>query len=259
VIVLLLFLLQDPVIEIEARAAIVGPKFRLRDGEPSLKGESVFSDELDAEGDVFSPGGEVAVRWGDERFAFEYWSLTAEGDGALDEPKPWGGAVVPAGTVSDTEVFFQRVELGWTHRFDLYRPWKGVVDGDPEWGPWLWLNAGLSVEWMVVDADLGFGSTRLGGVFPTPQASLGFRPWSPDWLEASAGIGGFFVPFKSGDTSCLDPIEYTIELKARAEGFSFSLGYNLYHVHLEEQANHVDEDVVHLRLRGLFFTLGVRF
>ncbi len=272
---ILLAALQDPRIEIEARGALVGPKFRLRDGEKNLKGESVFSKELDAEGDVFSPGGSVALRWGAERFHFEYWRLTAEGDGVQEQPKAWGGGIVPAGTATETEVLFEHMEVGWAHRFDLYSSWEGVRDADPEFGMKVWIDAGLCIERMVVDAALGFGGTRLGGVFPTPQLSLGFHPSMPlEWLEISATAGGFFIPWRSGDTTCLDPIEYTIAIRARWGGaeadpgermprrgdrYAVGLGYDLYHVHLEERANHVDEDVVHLRLSALFASLEVRF
>lgn len=238
---LALVLMQD--VEIELRAASVQPKFRLRDGEKSLKGESVFSDELDAEDDVFSPGASVALRWNAERFHAEYWRLTAEGSSTLDQARNWGGAAVPAGTPADTEILFDHLEIGWRHRFDL-------VDG-------LRLDAGVDVERMVVDADLGFGSTRMGGVFPTPQLSAAVAPWP--WLEVTAGIGGFFLPWKSGDTSCLDPIQYAFGMRGRWDRFSLGVGYELTHVHLEENSGDVEEDIVHLRLRGVVLSLEVRF
>ncbi len=236
-----LLLFQD--VEIELRAASVQPKFRLRDGEKSLKGESVFSDELDADDEVSSPGGSVALRWNAERFHAEYWRLTAEGSSVLDEPKQWGGAVFPAGTPADTDVLFDHLEVGWRHRFDVTDEFR--------------LDAGVDVERRVVDADLGFGSTRMGGVFPTPQVSATVAPWP--WLEVSAGIGGFFLPWKSGDTSVLDPIQYVFEVRGRWDRFSIGAAYDLDHVHLEENSGHVEEDVVHLRLRGLVFTMEVRF
>lgn len=236
-----LLLAQD--VEVEFRAASVQPKFRLRDGEKSLKGDSVFSDELDADGDAFSPGGSVALRWNAERFHVEAWRLTAEGSSVLDEPKQWGGAVLPAGTPADTEVLFDHLEIGWRHRF-------GLADG-------LRLDAGADLERMVVDADLGFGSTRMGGVFPTPQLSATYAPWS--WLEITAGAGGFFLPWKSGDTSCLDPIEYAFEVRGRWDRYSLGLGYELYHVHLEENSGKTEEDIVHLRLRGIVLSLEARF
>jgi hypothetical protein len=242
-VILLLALLLPQEVELEARAASVLPKFRLRDGEKSLKGISVFSDELDAEDEVFSPGGSLALRWKDERFHVEYWRLTAEGSSTLDEAKNWGGSVIPVGTPTDTEVLFDHLEVGWRHRFEP--------------AEWLRIDAGLEIERMVVDADVGFGTTRMGGVFPTPQLSATALPWP--WLEVTAGIGGFFLPWKSGDTSCLDPIEYTFEVRGRWDRFSAGLGYELYHVHLEENSGHVEEDVVHLRLRGIVFSLEVRF
>jgi hypothetical protein len=238
-----LVLAQDPKIEVELRAASVQPKFRLRDGETSLQGDSVFSDELDAEDDVFSPGGSVALRLGSERFHVEAWRLAAEGEGALEAPKAWGGAALPAGTPSDTDVRFAHVELGWRHRFDL--------------AEFAWIDAGVDLEWLVVDADLGFGATRIGGFFPAPQVSASAAPWP--WLEVWAGIGGFFLPFKSGDTSNLDPIQYLLGVRGRWDRFSAGVGYELYHVHLEENSGKTEEDVVHLRLRGIVFTLEARF
>jgi len=236
-----LLLAQD--VEVEFRAASVQPKFRLRDGEKSLKGESIFSDELDADGDVFSPGGSVALRWGAERFHAEYWRLSAEGSSMLDESRQWGGAILPAGTPTDTEVLFDHLEIGWRHRF-------GLADG-------LWLDAGADVERMVVDADLGFGTTRMGGLFPAPQVEVTVAPWP--WLEVSAGAGGFFLPWKSGDTSCLDPIEYLFEVRGRWDRYSLGLGYELYHVHFEENSGRTEEDIVHLRLRGLMLSFEARF
>jgi len=249
-----LFLAQD--VEVEIRAAAVRPKFRLRDGEKSLKGESVFSDELDADGDTFSPGGSVAVRWGAERFHAELWSLTAEGSSVLEEPKAWGGGVLPAGTPTDADVRFDQLEIGWRHRFEVWGTQILRAD-DCVYEPILWLEAGLDLERMVVDADLGFGSTRLGGVFLTPQVSVTAAPWP--WFEVSAGAGGFFLPFRSGDTSVLDPLELGFEVKGRWDRFSVGVGYELFHLHLEEESGRAEEDVVHLRLRGVVLSAEVRF
>ena len=239
----LLLSLQQVDFEIEARAASVQPKFRFRDGEKSLKGDSLFSRELDAEDDVFSPGFELRAIVGAERFTYEFWNLTAEGEGVTDESKAWGGRTLPAGTQSDTEVLFQRQAIGWSHRF-------APTD-------WLRIEPGATVEYLVVSADLGFGKTRLGGVFPTPQVTVTASPWL--WLEVSATAGGFFLPFRSGDTSILDPIEYALSLRGRWDRFSVAIGYDLNHLHLEENSGHVEEDIVHLRLRGIFLSLEGRF
>jgi len=235
--------LQPVDLEVEVRAASVHPKFRLRDGETSLKGESIFSRELDAEDEVFSPGLELRARWDRHVIHASFWQLTAEGGGRLDEDKNWGGAVVPAGTPTDAEVLFRHAELGWRFR---------LVGMDE-----LWVDAGASLEYMVVDADLGFGKTRLGGVFPTPQLAVTYAPWP--WLELTAEAGGFFLPFRTGDTSELDPIEYTAAVRGRWDRYSVALGYDLYHVHLEENSGDTEEDLVHLRLRGVFLSLEARF
>ncbi len=256
---LVLVLLQDPGVEFELRAASVQPKFRLRDGEKALKGRSVFSRELDEEDDVFSPGLEAGLAWGDERFHAGFWQLKAEGSEPLDEPKAWGGAVVPAGTIADSELLFRQAELGWRHRFILYDNMAGAFHAAPRSGTLLWLDAGADLEWMVVDAELGFGGTRLGGVYPAPQVEFGAKFWGIEWLEVTAGAGGFFLPFKTGDTSELDPIEYRFEVRARFDRYSAAVGYDLYHVHLEENSGRTEEDVVHVRLRGVFLSLDVRF
>ncbi len=248
-LVLALLLSQDVQVEVEARLAWTAPKFRVRDGEAWLAPSSVFSRELDAESSRFSPGGTLRAIAGDERFSFGFWNLRAEGDGVLNEPKSFGGVVVPAGTKSDTDALFQHTELGWRHRFALWEPEEGE--------PRLWLDAGLNVEYQVFDADLGFGGTRLDGVFPTPQAALGYRPLP--WLEIEAGVGGFYLPFVNGDTDILDPVQYRLSVTGRWGRWAGTLGYELYHLHLEENADEPEEDVVHLRLRSLVLSLSLRF
>ncbi len=238
---------QDVQVEIEARLAWTAPKFRVRDGESWLAPSSVFSRELDAESSRFSPGGALRAAVGSERFSLGFWGLRTDGDGVLDEPKSFGGVVVPAGTEADADVRFHHMELGWSHRFTLWV----AAEGEPS----LSLDAGLAVEWLVFDADLGFGGTRLDGVFPTPQLMLDFRP-SP-FLGMEAGVGGFFIPFANGDTDILDPIQYRFGISARWNGWTLRLGFELYHVHLEENADDPDEDIVHLRLRSFCLSLSL--
>lgn len=241
--ILLACVLQEPVVEVEVRPAAVSPKFRLRDGEDGFAGESVFSRELDAEGYAPSPGVAARLVWEDFRVEAGFRELRARGDGTLDEDKNWGGRVVPAGTESDTDVLFRHAELGG---FGIVPLAEGLR-----------LEAGAFLEYMLVDADLGFGRTRLGGVFPTPRLRLAAEPWP--WLEVYASAGGFFVPFRSGDTSVLDPIEYAFGVRGRWGPIFAGLGYELYHVHLEENARRDEEDIVHLRLRGVVFSIGVSF
>lgn len=252
-------LVQDPQVELEVRASSVHPKFRLRDGEKALKGQSVFSRELDAEDEVLAPGAEIGLRWGDERFHASFWRVSAEGSEPLEEAKAWGGAVVPAGTIADSEVLFRQVEIGWRHRFILHDNMADTFHAAPRSGTLLWLDAGADLEWMVVDAELGFGGTRLGAVYPAPQLEFGAKFWGIEWLELAAGAGGFFLPFKTGDTSALDPIEYRFEVRARLQRTSAAVGYDLTHVHLEEDSGRTEEDVVHLRLRGIYLSLAARF
>lgn len=235
--------LQEPAVQIEARGAAVGPKFRLRDGEDGFPGESVFSRELDAERHVPSPGIAARLIWEDFRLEANFWELRARGDGALDEDKNWGGRVVPAGTQTHADVLFRHVEIGGSW---VARPAEGVR-----------LETGAFLESMVVNADLGFGRTRLGGVFPTPRLRLAVEPWP--WLEVYASAGGFFIPFRIGDTSVLDPVEYTFGAKARWGPAAAGLGYELDHLHLEENARRDEEDIVHFRLRAVIFSLEVTF
>jgi len=248
-LLLALLLSQDVEIEVEARLSWTSPKFRVRDGESWLAPSSVFSRELDAESSRFSPGGAIRALAGDERFSFGFWDLRAEGDGVLDEPKNFGGRIVPPGTPSDTDALFSHMEAGWRHRFALWEP-----EGEP---PRLWLDPGLDLEYFVFDADLGFGKTRLDGLFPTPQMSAGFRLLP--WLEVEAGLGGFYLPFVNGDVDILDPVQYRFAVTGRWERWALKLGYELYHVHLEENAGDPEEDVVHLRLRGISLSLEFRF
>lgn len=248
-LILAILLAQDTHLEAEPRLWWTTPKFRVRDGESWLAPSSVFSRELDAEGGRLSAGGGLRLLLGDERLSLETWALRAEGDGTVDEPKNFGGRTVAAGTPSDTDVLLWRTALDWRHRFEL-----GPLGED---GPRLSLDPGLALEYLVFDADLGFGATRLDGVFPTPQVSLGFRPL--EWLELRAGIGGFYLPFVNGDVDILDPVQYRFSAEARWDRWAAGVGYELYHLHLEENADDPEEDVAHLRLRSLYFSFSVRF
>lgn len=248
-LILATLLAQDVRLEAETRLWWTSPKFRVRDGESWLPPSSVFSRGLDAEGARLGPGGGLRLLFGEDRLSLEIWALRAEGDGTLDEPENFGGQTVAAGTPSDTDVLFWRTALDWRHRFDLGVSWDDA--------PRLFLDPGLALEYLVFDADLGFGRTRLDGVFPTPQIAVGFRPL--DWLELGAGIGGFYLPFVNGDVDILDPVQYRISAQVRWDRWSAGLGYELYHLHLEERADEPEEDVVHLRLRSLYLSLSLRF
>lgn len=248
-LILATLLAQDVHLEAETRLWWTSPKFRVRDGESWLAPSSVFSRELDAEGARLGPGGALRLFLGEDRFSFEVWALRTKGDGTLEEPKNFGGRTVAAGTPSDADVLFWRAALDWRHRFDLGVSWDEV--------PRLSLNPGLALEYLVFDADLGFGRTRLDGVFPTPQITVGFRPL--DWLELGAGIGGFYLPFVNGDVDLLDPVQYRLSADYRWDRWSMGLGFELYHLHLEERAGEPEEDVVHLRLRSYYLSLAFRF
>ena len=45
------------------------PKFRIRDGEATLKGTSIFSGEMDVESFTFAPGGTVRAFVDNETFS----------------------------------------------------------------------------------------------------------------------------------------------------------------------------------------------
>jgi len=242
---------QEPAIrfEIEARPMMITPKFRVRDGEVNLKGTSIFSRELDLEDWEFSPGGSARVLVDRERFTLSYWHLRAEGTDQLPVEKNFSGLVLPAGTLADSHVTWDFWALDWRHRFDLQEN--------------VWFDAGLAVQYMVFDADLGFGSSRLSGVYPSPQIALVTRP--AEWLELQAYAGGFYLPFKNGDTSIRKPLQFGGEARILGESWSpgkswsLGVGYDLLHLHLEENTGDIDEDIVHNRLRGVHLAFTVRF
>lgn len=240
---LLLLVTILPQVEVELRTASTQPKFRVRDGETRLSPDSVFSRELDAESSVTNLQGALRTRWDEELFSFDFWTFEAEGSADLPEAKNIAGGTFPAGTPTDTDVLFRHLELGWRHPFSLGKDWT--------------LDAGLDLEHLVVDADLGIARTRLDGLFPTVQLALHARPLSD--LEAIVAIGGFFIPFVNGDTEINDPIQYVAQLKWKFGELTLGLGYDLYHVHLEENQGETEEDIVHLRLRSLQLILEYRF
>lgn len=240
-IVLLLLAVLQP--EIEVRGARLTPKFRLKDGSDGVPGTSVFSRELNADGAELQVGGSAGVRWGPSRMGVEYWQFDADGEGTLKEDKVWGGMAVPAGTATDTRARFRHFEFSGGTEFPVLGR--------------LLLEPGLALEYTGVDADLGFGGTRLGAIYPTPQ--LRARWFLGPSLELRGRLGGFYIPWKDGVTSVLDPLRYSGELRYHLGRFHLGAGYELFHVHLEERSGHASEDVVHMRFRGFFVTAGFRF
>lgn len=229
--------------EFEARPAMIKPKFRIRDGEASLKPTSIFSSELDLEDWEFSPGGSARVLVDNERFTLSYWHLRAEGSDRLTEPKNFAGSTLPVGTLADSHVTWDFWSLDWRHRFELSEN--------------AWFDAGLAVQYLVFDADLGFGSTRLSGVYPSPQIAFITRP--VEWFELEAYAGGFYLPFRNGDTRIRKPLQYGAEVRVLGDDWSLGLGYDMFHVHLEENSGDIDEDIVHSRLQGVHLSLTVQF
>jgi hypothetical protein len=229
--------------EFEPRPALITPKFRIRDGEATLQGTSTFSRELDLEDWEFSPGGSARVLIDDDRFTFSYWHLRAEGTDQLPVAKNFSGLMLPAGTVADSHVTWDFWALDWRRRFEL--------------GENLWFDGGVALQYMVFDADLGFGSTRLSGVYPSLQTAFLTRPY--EWLQLEAYAGGFYIPFRNGDTSIRKPMQLGVEARFLGEGWSLGVGYDLFHLHLEENSGDIDEDIVHNRLRGVHVALRVEF
>ncbi|MHC4921162.1 MAG: hypothetical protein ACYTKC_16415 [Planctomycetota bacterium] len=222
----------------------VKPKFRVRDCEPALRGTSIFSKEMgDMEDFTFAAGGAVRAFVANETFSLKYWTIRADGKDTLPTARNWGGIVIPAGTPIDADIRYECLELDWRHRFELADK--------------LWLDAGIAVEYLVFDADLGFGTTRLSGIYPMPRLTLVTRP--VDWFEASVYASGFNIPFKNGDTDILDPRQFGVGVRVLQEKWSAGISWDLHHVHLEENSGDIDEDIVHSRLRGLTFSLRVQF
>lgn len=231
--------------EFEARPALITPKFRIRDGETTLQGTSIFSRELDLEDWEFSPGGSARVLVEDDRFTFSYWHLRAEGTDQLPVAKNFAGLALPAGTVADSHVTWDFWSLDWRRRFEV---------GE---GHNVWFDGGVALQYMVFDANLGFGSTRLSGVYPSLQTAFVFRP--REWLELEAYAGGFYIPFRNGDTRIRKPLQLGAGARFLGAGWSLGVGYDLLHLHLEENSGDVDEDIVHNRLRGVHVAFRMEF
>ena len=222
---------------------VLRTKFRIRDGEPSLKGTSLFSRDLDAD-HADRAGGWISAAIGRERFTLGFWSFTSSGTGVLPEDKNFGGSVHPAGAIVDYDILYQHVELGYRHRFDLVR------DS-------LLLDAGLDIEYLVFDADLGLGRTRLHGIYPTPQFTLTVQPM--DDIEVFTSVGGFFLSTVKAEMAVTEPWEGGGGLRIHWGAFTAEIGFTMVHVHLEENMGDIDEDVVHMRQRNLHVSIGYKF
>lgn len=245
---------EPPAWEFSVAPALLKPKARVRDGEKTLKSDSVFSgSDLDLDESVPSVGLEVAACPDAGRLSLGYWRASADGSGALDSAKAFGGRVLAAGTPVDSELEWTRVRLQYLHRFPL----SGRSD-PPE--TWLEAEAGLALDRTTFRAELAFpggeAKTALRGIFPMPEVGLVARPIGP--LALRLGIGGFHVgTYPNGDTDAFEPLEYRMGLRGEWERFRLDLGYHLYHVHFEQHRNEVEEDVVHMRLRSV--TLGIAY
>lgn len=229
-------------LDVEARRVV--PKFRVRDGEPSLKGTSFYSEDYD--GDEPAPGiaAELSYRFADEIFHAGGWAVDVDGKGQVPQDEAWGGAIVPAGTFTEVEYLTRQVEAGYRHRFRI------LPDR-------LWADLGVDLEYLTFSAQFDFGTTRLRGLYWTPQALLAWEP--AQGVQLRARIGGLEVATVKGKHAVLEPMEAGAAVRVRLDRLHVELGWALTHVHLEENMGDVHEDIVHMRLRFGHLGLSWRF
>lgn len=235
-----------PPVRFDLRAEVrrVRPKFRLRDGTRHLPGTNVFAEDLGAEESETGAAAALSGKWAGELLHLEAWVLEASGTGHLARETAWAGTTYPAGTRSDFDVEFYHLEAGYRHRF-----W--IKEG------WLRVDLGVDVEFLRVQADLGFAETTLAGFFWTPQAVLGVEPL--EGVHAQLLVGGLSVATVKGATAVLEPFEVGAGLRLQGERLAVEVGWTMYHVHLEEDLGDPEEDVIHMRLRGWHAGLSLRF
>jgi hypothetical protein len=237
----------------EARtlAWVYSAKGRARDGEVGRDPDSFFyGSDLGVEDPDLALDVRLDLTWGVHRFWLQGWTLATDGSGTVENRDLWaGGQVIPVGTTIDTELGVTHYELGYSYRFEL------IEDT-------LYLDAGAQLQY--VSWDLHMEPAGL----PENDASL--HAWHPApiidlvWMcneasELHLVLGGMYVPWKDGDVEVNDPQLYELWYRTGKDSMYFSAGFRLYHKHLERDVGDDDEDITHLRLRGIVFALGTSF
>ena len=223
--------------------ALAEGKYRNRVGTPDLKGGETFSRDLGTQEKEFRPGFWVRATKGDNEFRLSAWSFESSGDGEFSEDTAYDGTVYPAGTKTSTDVEHTHAKGEWLHAFHPAESLK--------------LKAGAALEYTSFDSDASYGDSSLEGIYATPQLRA---LWSflPGW-ELEALYGGFFMQYKMLDPEITDIYETELAARKVWERTTVEIGYNLLHLHIEEDANEVEEDIVHLRHQSVYASVGYRF
>ena len=145
---------------------------------------------------------------------------------------------------SDYQLSYVAAE--YLHRFELF-------DG------LFWIDGGLRLDYLDFRVNVvNAGRVKIEAAWPSPRVHLGVRPLP--WLEVEARVGGFHLDFPVRSTVVTQAHEVGGLVRVRLPGGAFAeAGGLMYHVHLEEDAGELREDVLHLRHRAFFVSLGLAF
>jgi hypothetical protein len=158
----------DKVLGIEAPGDDPGPDFDF--ASDGGLGDRVFVRDFSLEiGRFATVEGALSIR-------ARWWSGEWSASHVLQDPGDFGGPVLPAGSLveSEFEIDVYRLELTWRSRVRPNSPWMGAV----------FVGLGLFQTELHVDTPLGGSRDRAGGGF----ASAGFEvSWHPaSWIFAGA-------------------------------------------------------------------------
>ena len=218
-------------------------KYRTRKGTPEVKGSEIFSRDLNTQEDEFRPGLWLRATKGRDAFSISGWTISSDGDGSFTEDKYFDGDLITAGTPISSEYTYLHLKADWLRSFEL------PAD--------LTLQAGLAVEYMSFESDNSFGDSDLDGIYPTPQLRLTWA-FTEGW-ELEGAYNGFHVPFNNGDTEITDPYEMLVAIRHTWDRYTIEAGYDLYHLHIEKDANEIQEEIVHMRHRAYYVSAGITF
>jgi hypothetical protein len=234
-------------VELSLRAYAVYPKFRFRDGHVGRTGDSLRTQRIGLDNWTASPGGTAGLRlFGTEWFGVHGWFLDGGGEGVLTRDTSFRNQTLPRGTRVRTDYRLTYVALEYLHRFEVL-------------GGLAWVDLGARLEYLEFRATVvGTDREKLEALWPSPRLHVGLRPLP--WLELEARLGGFHLDFPVANTVVTQAQEVGGAIRFRLPASAFvELGGFLYHVHLEENPGEAREDVLHLRHRTLFVSLGVVF
>jgi hypothetical protein len=242
---------SEPVWEARTMAWVYSAKGRVRDGELGLDPDSFFyGNDLGVEDPDLALDVRVDLTWDVHRFWLQGWTLATDGSGTVEDRSLWaGGQVIPVGTTIDTELRMTHYELGYSYRFAL------VEDV-------LYLDVGAHLQYVSWDlhmepAGLSENDMSLHAWHPAPIVDLIWK--CNEASELHLVLGGMYVPWTDGDVEVNDPQLYELWYRTGKDRLTFSAGFRLYHKHLERDVGDDDEDITHLRLRGIVFAFAYTF